>query len=102
MSDPVKVIAKRLQRQCEVLATASLGDSSSTNWRSLLYDGARHRIALRIDGNRVDDALAAIRRTVETSDFAICGHLIVDILIADIAREADHALVTVSALTIKA
>lgn len=102
MSDPVKAIARRLQRLCKAIADTSIREERSHGWQSLLFDGGRHRIALALSGERVDEAIGAIHEEIGRADFMICGHLIADIRVAGIERGANDTLVTVEALTIAA
>lgn len=102
MSDPVKAITGRIRRRCAALATIAVGAGSSAPWQSLLFDGGRHRIALSIRGERVSEAIEAIRDQIGTDDFAIPGHLIAEIRMTDVDHSSDETLVTIDALTIKA
>ncbi len=102
MSDPVKAIARHVQRHCASFATTMIHERHSDRWQSLLFDGARHRIALAISGERIDEALAAIRNEIDDDRFSISGHLIAEIRVANIDRSDSNALVTLDALTIEA
>lgn len=101
MTDPVKAIARRIGRHCAPLAVAEIHDQSSAPWRTLLFDGARHRIELNLHGERTDEALAALEEGIEDADFAIAGHLVAELRVAEIARNGSDLLVTLDALTIE-
>lgn len=101
MSDPVKAIANRIRHRCASLAETHLNHAESEGWQSLLFDGGRHRIDLRVSGARLDEALDALRAEVEVADFTIPGHLVADIQLANIRRNAGEALVRLEALTIR-
>ena len=101
MSDPLKAIARRITRRCLPYATAAIREGRSEPWRSLLFDGARHRIALIISGERIDEAIAAMRDEVDLADFAITGHLIAELRVTEVDRNGGDALVTLDALTIE-
>lgn len=100
MSDPAKAIAIRLSRCCDGLAELRLRQTQSSEWQSLLFDGARHRITIELGGERPMAAAEAIRAAVATP-FDIPGHLIADIRVA--AAEPDHEAPTlvVEALTVQ-
>lgn len=102
MSDPVKAIAGRIRRRCAALATTTISQQSSVPWQSLLFEGGRHHIALSISGERVNEAINAIRDEIAAADFAISGHVIAEIRMTDIDRSGEDTLVTLDALTIEA
>ena len=101
MSDPVKAIARQLQRRCAGLAATTIRGEKSDRWRSLLFDGARHQIVLDVGDGLVDDALEAIRDMIETDGLTIIGHLIAEIRVAEVDRSGDGARVVLDALTIE-
>jgi hypothetical protein len=100
MSDPIKAITSRIDRRCGALATTALRRGESDPWQSLTFDGGRHRIELSLSGLRIDDALDALREEIGAADFAIPGHMIAEIRIADIERHDGEALVRLDAMTI--
>lgn len=102
MSDPVNAITGRIRQRCAALATTTVSARSSAPWQSLLFDGGRHRITLSIRGERVDDAIEAIRDEISSDDFAIAGHLLAKIRMTSIDHSGGHALVTLDAMTIQA
>lgn len=102
MADAVKAIAGRIRRRCGALADLSLEGSDSTSWQSLLFDGGRHRIEIRLGGDRVDAAIEALSDEIATPDFEIPGHLVAEINIIGIDRDAGDAVVRLDALTIQA
>lgn len=100
MSDPVRIIARRLGRCCAPLAIATLDDRRSEPWQSLLFDGGRHSFALRLDGAGLDDAVAAIRDEI-AADFAVPGHVVADIRVVGVDRDDRQTVVSFEALTIE-
>ncbi|KKC27412.1 hypothetical protein [Sphingomonas sp. SRS2] len=101
MTDPIKAITGRIRRRCGSLADLSLEQGISDPWQSLLFDGGRHHIALRLDGERIDEAIVALQDEVGVPDFVIPGHLVAEISVAAIDRCADHALIKLDAVTIR-
>jgi hypothetical protein len=102
MSDPVTAIARQIGRRCAALAGTAVRHRHSAAWRSLLFEGARHRIGLSVAGERREEALDVIRDSLSASDLAVAGHLIVDLRIADIERGDGEALVMFDMLTVEA
>lgn len=102
MSDPVKAIAWRLRRCCGENAELTLDRSESATWQALLFDGARHRLSMRLHGKARDDTLAALRTEIAEQDFAIPGHVVIDLrLIAvDDGEDGEDQRIEVEALTV--
>lgn len=100
MSDPVKAIARRLNRMCSPFAQLILDRSRSEDWQSLLFDGGRHHLDLTLVGNDLDDILGALPAWVAADDFTISGHLIADIKLIIVDRQEQHATLALEALTI--
>lgn len=102
MTDAVKAITGRIRRRCGDLADLLLEGSDSASWQSLLFDGGRHRIAIRLGGDRVDAAIEALRDEIAAPDFEIPGHVVAEINITAIDRDAGDAVIRLDALTIQA
>jgi hypothetical protein len=102
MTDPVKAIARRIGRRCAPLAATEVRDGRSTQWRSLLFDGARHRIELGLSGDRAEEALDVLEEVIGDADFFIAGHLVAELRVASVSRSGGDLLVTLDALTIEA
>lgn len=100
MSDPVKAIARRLHHCCRPFAELVLDHGESEDWRSLLFDGGRHCLDLRLRGDGLEQALDALPAWIAAADFTIAGHLIADIRLVSVERRDDEALVRLEALTI--
>jgi hypothetical protein len=101
MTDPVSAIARRIRGRCGSFAVAAVHDCRSYPWRSLLFDGARHRMKLRLSGERTEEALEALEEEIGDDDFAIAGHLVADLRVAEVVRTGGDVLVTLDALTIE-
>ncbi|MET0377172.1 MAG: hypothetical protein ABW128_23300 [Rhizorhabdus sp.] len=101
MSDAIRAITGRIRRRCGALAGLSLEQSASDPWQSLLFDGGRHQVTLRLDGDRIEEAIVALQDEIGVPDFIIPGHLVAEINVAGIDRCAGHALVRLDAVTIQ-
>ena len=100
MADPIKAIVGHIRRRCDGLALLSIERGDSHPWQSLLFDGGRHHIALRLQGNRVEEAIAELRDEIGAAEFIIPGHLIAEISLAGIDQDMNTALVRLDAMTI--
>lgn len=100
MSDPAKAIARRLHHCCQPFAELLLDRSESEDWHSLLFDGGRHRLDLRMRGVAVERALDALPAWIAAPDFTIAGHLIADLKLISVERRGDEAALRLEALTV--
>jgi hypothetical protein len=69
----------------------------SRNWASVTFTGARHRLEIRLP----TCALAMFEDGLEEAEFALRGHLLADIAIADSRTEGDTTVLGIEALTIE-
>jgi hypothetical protein len=102
MSDPVKAIVRRLRRRCADWAEIELDHGTTEAWNSLLFDGGRHRIDLRLRGAAVATALDALPAELDAADFTIPGHLIAELRLVHQEHGDGEATVQLEALTIAA
>ena len=102
MSDPLPALIRTLGSRCTPFAGAAIDRRHSVPWQSLLFDGARHELQLRLHGSLSEDGLAAIRDTIAAIDLAIAGHLLVDVSITDVERVDSDTLIRMEAVTVEA
>lgn len=100
MSDPIKAISRHLHQRCAPWAEMIVDRSDSEDWHSLLFDGGRHQFALRLIGDDLEPGLKALPGWIEAADFSIAGHLIADLKLVALDRQAGQALLALEALTI--
>ena len=58
----------------------------SRSWASVTFTGARHEIALRLDGERAEDAACAFTDVLEVAEFKLRGHILADIALVSEMR----------------
>lgn len=80
-----------------------LTEFRSTDWQSLTFVGERHEFQLRVPGPDALPILSRILAGLDEAEFAIPGHLVADIVIADEPRRQADGSITVAleALTVK-
>lgn len=59
---------------------------SSRDWASVTFTGARHELALRLDGESAAEAADRLCENLEAAEFHLRGHILADIAL--MAREA--------------
>jgi hypothetical protein len=79
-----------------------LTEVRSTDWRSLTFDGERHRIGLRVVGPHSDAMAARMIDRIEDVEFVIPGAIVADIHVAQApARQSDGSTaLVIEALTV--
>lgn len=58
----------------------------SRGWASVTFTGARHEIALRLDGEGADGAASDFLANLETAEFRLRGHVLADIALVSEER----------------
>lgn len=74
---------------------------ASREWASITFSGHRHRIVLRIDGDKAADEAARFLDGLGDREFDLQGHLLADIALVSEERSADAVRLTLEALTIE-
>lgn len=75
-----------------------LRTANSEAWASATFAGARHRFAFAPTEPARADALA---KTIGSTEFALPGHLVADIVVASRAVSRDGVALTIEALTVE-
>ncbi|HEY9553453.1 hypothetical protein [Allosphingosinicella sp.] len=78
----------------------------SRGWASVTFTGARHEIALRLDGEGADGAASAFLAHLETTEFRLRGHVLADIALVSEERStrpdgAPRIRIRLEALTVE-
>lgn len=81
-----------------------LSEFRSVDWQSLTFVGERHQFQLRVPGPDCADILSRLLTGLDDSEFAIPGHFVADIALAEPPRaNADGSTtVAIEALTVAA
>lgn len=83
-------------------ATLALEAMSSRPWASATFSGAQHVVTLRVTGPQAEAAANAILPDIGEREFALPGHVLIDIACDAEARVDGEVLLTLAALTIEA
>lgn len=82
-------------------APATIERATSRPWASALFEGRRHVITLRIDGEDYLDRCAAFATGLDGADWPLPGHFVADISLDEGHVGMDRACLELSALTIQ-
>ena len=58
-------------------------DCRSVDWQSLTFIGERHELTLRVLGSQADAIAARLVDEIEEAEFALRGHIVADIAVAE-------------------
>ena len=72
----------------------------SRAWASVTFSGARHELALRIDGAGADAAAARFVAGIDAAEIHLDGHLLADLSLVSEERRPGCARIRVEALTV--
>ncbi|WP_106638846.1 hypothetical protein [Allosphingosinicella vermicomposti] len=91
--------AIRKRAGCAVMTIEEL---SSRPWASATFSGARHKLALRLDGVDAEEVATRFAAGIEAAEFALRGHIVADIAVVG-ADNLDGSAVRlrVEALTVE-
>lgn len=78
-----------------------LEEIHSRRWASVTFQGARHRIAFRLEGEGAEAAAARFLSGLQARDFPLRGHLLADLTLVEEERRPDWAHIRLEALTVE-
>ncbi|MBC2778420.1 hypothetical protein [Parasphingopyxis marina] len=76
-------------------------DVRTTPWASITFSGARHRIALRLEGASAPDAARAMSEGLDYAEFDLGAYILVDIAVAETRLAGDGVHLVIEALVIE-
>jgi hypothetical protein len=80
----------------------SFEEIRSRSWASVTFTGARHEIALRLEGDGADEAADRFCSHLDLAEFDLRGHILADIaLVTREAAEDGGVRIEIEALTVE-
>lgn len=76
--------------------TANFGNIRCKEWASVTFSGMRHALQVRLGGPGADALIAGLGE----HEFALQGHILVDIAATELERDGEERLFEVEALTV--
>ena len=73
----------------------------SRRWASVTFQGARHELSFRIEGEGAEEAAARFLSGLHARDFALRGHLVADVSLIAEERRPGRARIHIEALTVE-
>ena len=82
--------------------TVEMEELASRPWASITFTGARHRLVVRIGGERAETAVGDLVEGLGEREFVLRGHILADLVLAGQVRDGDAIRLTLEALTVEA
>jgi len=82
-------------------AAVAIESLASRPWASITFSGERHRLALYLPGPGAGAAADAFLDGLAERDFALRGHVLADIVLADRSDEDEQVRLILEALTVE-
>lgn len=97
--DPGAALVRALEQSAAAQGCAvTVTDQGWRRWASATFAGARHRLGLRATPSPALDAWLA---RLSESELAMPGHLVADLGIAAVSRDASSVTAAIEALTVE-
>ena len=78
-----------------------LDEIRSRRWASVTFQGARHEIAFRLEGEGAEEAAGRFLGALDARNFQLRGHLLADISLVSEERRPGFARIRLDALTVE-
>ena len=101
MTDAATAFLHAIRMQLAHLAGFALEEIRSRRWASVTFQGARHELAFRLEGDGADEAASAFLSRLEARNFALRGHLLADLSLVGEERRPGFARIRLEALTVE-
>lgn len=72
----------------------------SRRWASVTFQGARHELAFRLEGEGADEAAGRFLSGLDARNFRLRGHLVADVSLVAEERRPGFARIRLDALTV--
>jgi hypothetical protein len=79
----------------------SLEELRSRGWASVTFNGARHELAFRLDGDGAEDAAGHFLSEMDAAEFNLRGHLLADLALVSEERRPGQVRISLEALTVE-
>ncbi len=101
LTDATTAILQAIRVQVVHFAGFVLEEIRSRRWASVTFQGARHEIAFRLEGEGADEAAARFLSGLDARNFTLRGHLLADVSLMAQERRPGFARIRLDALTVE-
>lgn len=78
-----------------------LEEIRSRRWASVTFQGARHELAFRLEGEGAEEAAGRLLGSLDVRNFPMRGHLLADVSLVEEERRPGFARIRLDALTVE-
>lgn len=99
--DSGTALLRAVRAQLVSFAGFVLEEMSSRRWSSVTFQGARHELAFRLEGEGAEAAAERFLSRLRARDFRLRGHLLADLRLVAEERRPGCARIRLEALTVE-
>jgi hypothetical protein len=101
MTDATSALLQAIRAHFVHFAGFVLEEIRSRRWASVTFQGARHELAFRLEGEGAEAAAGRFLSGLRTRDFPMRGHLLADVSLVAEERRPGCARIRLDALTVE-
>jgi hypothetical protein len=101
VTDSTTAFLQAVQVQVVHFARFVVEEIHSRRWSSVTFQGARHELALRLEGEGAEAAAERLLAGLDARNFALRGHHLADISLVSEERRPGWARIRLEALTVE-
>jgi hypothetical protein len=99
--DAASAFLQAIRVQLVHFAGFALEEIRTRRWASVTFQGARHELAFRLEGEGAEAAAARFLSSLDARNFALRGHLVADVSLVAQERRPGFARIRLDALTVE-
>ena len=101
LSDATGALLRALAPALGPYGGVSVEEVRSRSWASVTFSGARHDLALRIEGEGAEAAAERFLGGLDAAEFPLAGHVLADIALVSQERRPGCVRLRLEALTVR-
>jgi len=101
LTDAASAFLQAIRVQLVHFAGFVLEEIRSRRWASVTFQGARHELAFRLEGEGAEEAAGRLLSGLEARNFELRGHLLADVSLVAEERRPGFARIRLDALTVE-
>lgn len=101
MTDAATAFLQAIRVQVVHFAGFVLEEIRSRRWASVTFQGARHEIVFRLEGEGAEEAAGRFLSGLDARNFELRGHLLADVSLVAEERRPSFARIRLDALTVE-
>jgi hypothetical protein len=101
MTDATTAFLRAIRVTFVTFAGFAIEEIRSRRWASVTFQGARHELVFRLDGEGAEEAAARFVSALDARNFELRGHLMADVSLVAEERRPGFARIRLDALTVE-